>query len=45
MTGLSPARTGITVPGCHKAKVILEASLGKGAPADKKSIMPVSVTG
>jgi arylsulfatase A-like enzyme len=44
MTGLSPARTGITVPGCHEAKVILEATLAKGAPADKKSIMPVSVT-
>ncbi len=44
MTGLSPARTGITVPGCHEAKVILEAALAKGAPADKKSIMPVSVT-
>ncbi len=44
MTGLSPARTGITVPGCHEAKVILAAELAKGAPADKKTIMPVSVT-
>ena len=30
MTGLSPARTGITVAGFHEAKVILEAALAKG---------------
>lgn len=44
MTGLSPARTGITVPNCHEAKVVLEATTGKAAPPDKKSIEPVPPT-
>jgi len=44
MTGLSPARTGITTPSCHEPKVILEAALAQSAPPDKKAIMPISVT-
>ncbi|MEI6231833.1 MAG: sulfatase [Planctomycetota bacterium] len=40
LTGLSPARTGITTPNCHVAQVVLEATIGKKAPADKKSIAP-----
>ncbi len=44
MTGLSPARTGITVPNCHEPKVVLEATPGTKAPPDKKSIPPVPVT-
>jgi arylsulfatase A-like enzyme len=44
LTGLSPARTGITTPGCHEPQVILEATLPKNAPAHNKVIMPISVT-
>lgn len=44
MTGLSPARTGITTPNCHLPQVVLEATPGKAAPASKKSIGPVPVT-
>ena len=44
MTGLSPARTGITTPSCHEPKVILEAALSKSAPPSKKTISPLSVT-
>lgn len=36
LTGLYPARTGITAPNCHIPEVILEKSLlGRGAPAQK----------
>lgn len=44
MTGLSPARTGITTPNCHLPQVVLEATPGKSAPPGKKSIGPVPVT-
>ncbi|WP_346333717.1 sulfatase [Prosthecobacter sp. SYSU 5D2] len=44
LTGLSPARTGITTPNCHLPKVVLQATQGKAAPADKKSIAPDPVT-
>jgi arylsulfatase A-like enzyme len=44
LTGLSPARTGITTPNCHLPEVVLEATLGKSAPPDKKSIQPVPLT-
>lgn len=44
LTGLSPARHGITIPGCHLPQVILKATAGKKAPPDQKSIFPVSVT-
>ena len=44
LPGLSPARTGITTPNCHLPEVVLEATPGKSAPPDKKSIQPVPVT-
>jgi arylsulfatase A-like enzyme len=40
LTGLSPARTGITTPNCHLPQVVLEATTGKKAPPDQKAIMP-----
>lgn len=40
LTGLSPARTGITTPNCHLPEVVLEALPGVSAPANKKSIQP-----
>jgi arylsulfatase A-like enzyme len=40
LTGLSPARTGITTPNCHLPQVVLEATTGKKAPSDQKAIMP-----
>lgn len=44
LTGLSPARTGITSPNCHLPRVILKAAVGDKAPASKPSIVPESVT-
>lgn len=44
MTGLSPARTGITSPNCHLPQVILKATPGTKAPANRKSIGPNVVT-
>ena len=44
LTGLSPARTGITVPNCHEPRVVLQATTGKKAPPDQKVIMPDPVT-
>jgi arylsulfatase A-like enzyme len=44
LTGLSPARTGITVPNCHLPQVILNARTGVKAPPTKKSINPIAVT-
>jgi arylsulfatase A-like enzyme len=40
LTGLSPARTGITTPNCHLPQVVLEATSGKKALPDQKAIMP-----
>jgi arylsulfatase A-like enzyme len=40
LTGLSPARTGITVPNCHEPRVVLQATTGKKAPVDQKAIQP-----
>ncbi|GEP42446.1 sulfatase [Brevifollis gellanilyticus] len=40
LTGLSPARTGITVPNCHEPRVVVQATIGKKAPPDQKAIMP-----
>ncbi|MCH5376233.1 MAG: sulfatase, partial [Planctomycetes bacterium] len=40
LTGLSPARTGITTPNCHMPQVVLEATPGKTAAPDKKAIPP-----
>jgi arylsulfatase A-like enzyme len=44
LTGLSPARTGITTPNCHLPQVVLEATPGKSAPPDKKSVQPTPAT-
>lgn len=44
LTGLSPARTGITVPGCHLPKVVLEASIAATAAPNQKAVQPESVT-
>ena len=44
LTGLSPARTGITTPNCHLPQVVLEATTGKAAPPDQKSIQPTPAT-
>jgi arylsulfatase A-like enzyme len=40
LTGLSPARTGITTPNCHMPQVVLKATTGKKAPQDQKAIQP-----
>jgi arylsulfatase A-like enzyme len=44
LTGLSPARTGITTPNCHLPQLVLEATSGKSAPPDRKSIQPIPPT-
>jgi arylsulfatase A-like enzyme len=44
LTGLSPARTGLTTPNCHLPQVVLQATPGKSAPANKKSVQPEPVT-
>ena len=44
MTGLNPARIGITLPECHQPQVVLQATPGKAAPPDKKVISPVTAT-
>ena len=44
LTGLSPARTGITTPNCHEPAVVLAATTGKSAPPSKKAIAPIPPT-
>ena len=44
LTGLSPARTGITTPNCHLPQVVLTATQGTKAPPDQKSVQPIPVT-
>ncbi|MBN1443573.1 MAG: sulfatase-like hydrolase/transferase, partial [Planctomycetes bacterium] len=44
LTGLSPARTGITTPACHLPQVVLEAAEGKSAPPAMKAVSPSTVT-
>ncbi len=44
LTGLSPARTGITTPNCHLPQVVLQATVAKSAAAGLKSIQPDPVT-
>ena len=44
LTGLSPARTGITAPNGHLPQVILQATVTGGAAPDKKAISPTVVT-
>ncbi|MEQ8837321.1 MAG: sulfatase-like hydrolase/transferase, partial [Lacipirellulaceae bacterium] len=44
LTGLSPARTGITTPNCHLPKVILEATPTAAAAPNSKATIPTSVS-
>ena len=44
LTGQSPARHGITTPGCHLQAEILKARQGTSAAANQKAIFPVSAT-
>ncbi len=44
LTGMNPARTGLTTPNCHLPQVILKASTGEKGPPNKKSIGPNSVS-
>ncbi|MHB1079449.1 MAG: sulfatase [Prosthecobacter sp.] len=44
LTGLSPARTGITVPNCHMPQAVLEASLPKKGVPNQKAIQPTPPT-
>lgn len=44
LTGLSPARHGITSPTCHLPQKILKVSLRPAAPPNSKAIQPVSLT-
>lgn len=44
LTGLSPARTGITTPNCHLPKVVLEASANATGPPNQKATIPDSVS-
>lgn len=44
MTGLSPARIGITNPNCHHPRVVLHASANPTAAPNRKATMPESVT-
>lgn len=44
LTGLSPARTGITTPNCHLPKVILKATQNVSGPPSQKATIPNSVS-
>lgn len=44
LTGLSPARTGITTPNCHVPQVVLKATMPKAAAPDQKAIQPTPPT-
>ncbi len=44
LTGLSPARTGITTPNCHVPEVVLQATIGKSAGPNQKAIAPTPPT-
>ncbi|MCL4109616.1 UNVERIFIED_CONTAM: hypothetical protein GTU68_061873, partial [Idotea baltica] len=44
LTGLSPARTGITTPNCHLPKVTLKASPNRTGPVNHKATSPNSVS-
>ncbi|MDZ4849746.1 MAG: sulfatase [Pirellulaceae bacterium] len=44
MTGLSPARTGITAPNCHLPQVSLYATPGNSSAPNQKAILPNSAT-
>jgi len=44
LTGLHPARTGLTTPNCHLPKVVLQASVPKTTSPGQKSVQPLPVT-
>ncbi len=44
LTGLSPARHGITSPNCHTPKVVLKATVEATGPPNKFSTIPDSVS-
>lgn len=44
LTGLSPARTGITTPNCHMPQVVLQATMPKTAAPNQKAIQPTPPT-
>jgi len=44
LTGLYPARTGITAPHCHLPEEVLEKKLAASAPPTQKALVAVSVT-
>ena len=44
LTGLSPARTGLTTPNCHMPHVSLTATPGTKAPPDKHTLQPTPVS-
>ena len=44
LTGLSPARTGITTPNCHLPKVVLKATSVASAAPNQKATTPDSVS-
>ena len=44
LTGLSPARTGITAPNCHLPRVVLQATPGDKAGPGSKAVLPDPVT-
>ena len=44
LTGLSPARTGITTPGCHLPQVILKATASPNGPPHMMASSPKSVS-
>ncbi len=44
LTGLSPARTGVTTPNCHLPQVVLKATLPASAAPNQKAIQPTPPT-
>jgi len=44
LTGLYPARVGITVPGCHLPQEVLEAGIQKQAPPGQRALPATSAT-
>lgn len=40
LTGLNPARTGITVPNCHMPQTVLQATPGRAGRPEQKAAMP-----
>lgn len=44
LTGLSPARTGITTPNAHLPEVVLKSTVGTTGPGTLPAVMPKTVT-